>query len=106
MATYRATSSFAGENEGRVGGKNMSVADPQAVNRQVAQALMDEARWNPQSPYAGKFVGIAGGQVVAVADDWDELARRLRQAVPDPTQTFSVEVGRDYSQIEQIWGLC
>jgi hypothetical protein len=84
----------------------MSVADPQAVNRQVAQALMDEARRDPQSPYSGKFVGIANGQVAAVADSWDELARRLRQAVPDPTQTFSVEVGHDYSQVEEIWGLC
>jgi Family of unknown function (DUF5678) len=83
----------------------MPVADPQAVNRQLAQALMDEVRRDPRSAYAGKFVGIAGGQVVAVADDWDELARRLRQAVPDPSQTFSVEVGRDYTQVQEIWGL-
>jgi hypothetical protein len=83
----------------------MPATDPQEANRTAAEAVMDEARRDPQSPYAGKFVGFAGGQVVAVADDWDELARRLRQAVPDPTNTFSVEVGHDYSQVEQIWGL-
>jgi hypothetical protein len=77
--------------------------DVQTANRELAQSLVDEARRDPQSPYAGKFVGIARGRVVAVADDWDDLARRLRQVEPDPAQTFAVEVGRDYSHVETIW---
>jgi Family of unknown function (DUF5678) len=81
----------------------MSTIDVATMNRQLAKKLLDEAASNLSSPYAGKFVGIANGQVVAVADDWDDLARHLRQAEPDPTKTFGVEVGRDYSEVQQIW---
>ena len=83
----------------------MSAADVGTINRQLAQRLLDEARANPPSRYAGKFVGIANGQVAVVADSWDELARRLRTVEPDPARTFGVEVGRDYSEVQEIWGL-
>jgi hypothetical protein len=77
----------------------------QELNRELARKLIDEGRNNPQAAYAGKFVGIANGQVVAVADNWDELARRLRQVEPDPRKTFAVEVGRDYDIVQEIWRL-
>jgi len=77
----------------------------QEVNRELAQKLVEEGRTNPQSVYAGRFVGIANGKVVAVADNWEELARRLRQVEPDPGKTFGVEVGRDYDVVHEIWGL-
>jgi hypothetical protein len=83
------------------------VSTPSAVqdlNRELARRLIEEARNNPQSPYAGKFVGIADGRVVAVADDWDELARRLRQAEPDPAKALCLEVGADYDAAQEIWG--
>jgi ubiquinone biosynthesis protein UbiJ len=75
----------------------------QELNRELADKLSEEGRNNPASVYAGKFVGIANGQVVVVADDWDELACRLHQVEPDPTKTFGVEVGRDYEVVEEIW---
>ena len=77
----------------------------QEFNRELARKLIDESRISLQSVYAGKFVGIVNCQVVAVADTWDELARRLRQAEPDPSKTFGVEVGRDYDIVQEIWGL-
>lgn len=77
----------------------------QELNRDLARKLIAEGRSNPQSAYAGKFVGIANGQVVAVADDWDELARRLLQAEPDTSKTFAFEVGRDYDAVQEIWEL-
>lgn len=84
----------------------MSISNTvEELNRELARKLMEEGRDNPHSPYAGKFVGIANGQVVAVADNWDELARRLRQAEPDPKNTFAVEVGRDYDAVQEVWGL-
>jgi len=49
----------------------------QERNRQLAEAINQEALANSDSPYAGKFVGIANGQVVAVTDDLDELVRKL-----------------------------
>jgi hypothetical protein len=85
----------------------MSTIHPiQLENRKLAEWIAEQTRADPQSAYAGKFVGIAHGQVVAVADSWDELARRLREVEPDPTQTFSIEVGRDYDKVEEIWGRC
>jgi hypothetical protein len=84
----------------------MSIANTvQDLNRQLARQINEEARSNPQSPYANKFVGIANGQVLVVADDLDELARRLRQVEPDPTKTVSLEASRDYTVVEEIWGL-
>ena len=84
----------------------MSAADTvKDLNRELARRINEEARSNPQSPYANKLVGIANGQVVVVTDDWDDLAERLRHLEPDPTKTFCVEASRDYSVVDEIWGL-
>jgi hypothetical protein len=48
-------------------------------------------------------VGIANGQVVVVADTWGEVARRLRQAEPDPKKCYCIEASAAYEQVEQIW---
>lgn len=77
----------------------------QERNRQLAQQINEEARRNPQSPYAGKFVGIANGQVVVISEDEDELVRRLLQIEPDPQKCFCVEASRDYDEVEEIWEL-
>ncbi|MGH7140944.1 MAG: hypothetical protein ACREHD_34875 [Pirellulales bacterium] len=75
----------------------------QDLNRELADKLAEEGRRDPNSAYAGKFVGIANGQVVVVADDLDEMVSRLQQIEPDPMKTFGVEVGRDYDVVEEIW---
>jgi hypothetical protein len=75
------------------------------LNRALARQINQEARSNPQSPYANKFVGIANGNVVVVADDLDTMVRGLRQVEPDPTKTCCVEASRDYTVIEEIWGM-
>ena len=77
----------------------------QDLNRKLADEINTEARSNPQSPYANKFVGIANGQVAVVADSLDEMIRRLRQIEPDPSKTFGVEASRDYDEVVEIWGL-
>ena len=76
----------------------------QELNRELGEKLADDGCINPQAPYYGKFVGIANGQVVVVADNWDEVMHRLRLIEPDPTRCYGVEVGRDYSEVEYIWG--
>ena len=75
------------------------------INRELANRINAEARSNPQSPYANKFVGIANGKVVVVADDLDELDRQLRLAEPDPKKCFGVEASRDYTEVHEIWRL-
>jgi hypothetical protein len=75
------------------------------INRELARKINEEVRDNPQSPLAGKFVGISSGRVVAVADDLDELVQRLHQLEGDPRQSLCLEVGLDYDQVQEIWGL-
>jgi hypothetical protein len=75
------------------------------LNRELARKINQEARDDPRSPLAGKFVGISSGQVVAVADDMDELVQRLLQVEADPRQSLCLEVGLDYGQVQEIWGL-
>jgi len=77
----------------------------QELNHEAARKLLDAARNDPKSAYHGKFVGIANGQVVVIANNWDELATRLRQAEPDPDRVFGVEVGLDYDAVQEIWSV-
>jgi hypothetical protein len=72
-------------------------------NRDLAERINREARNNPQSPYAGKHVGIANGQVVVVADNWRDVSRRLRQVEPDPAKCCCIEASADYDRIHEIW---
>ena len=74
------------------------------LNRELARRINAEAQSNPQSPYANKFVGVAKGKVVVVADELDEVVRRLRQIDPDPRNCFFVEASRDYDEVHEIWG--
>ncbi len=84
----------------------MSVVDDvKNLNSELARQINEEAKKNPKSPYANKFVGIANGKVVVVANDLDEMIERLRQIEPDPTKTYCVEASRDYSVVEEIWEL-
>ena len=80
-------------------------ASVQELNRDLARRINEEARKDPQSPYAGKFVGIANGQVVVVVDNLDELTRQLRRAEPDSGKCFWVEASRNYDEVHEIWGL-
>jgi hypothetical protein len=57
---------------------------------------------NPQSPYANIVVGIANGQVVAVADDLEEMTRQLQQAESDPVKSFWVEASGNYDEVHYI----
>ena len=74
-----------------------------SANEQLARQINQEARQNPNSPYAGKLVGIANGRVVVVADSWREVVERLRQAEPDPTKCYCLEASADYDRVEEIW---
>ncbi|MHB1559872.1 MAG: DUF5678 domain-containing protein [Isosphaeraceae bacterium] len=76
-----------------------------ALNLQAARRINDAARKDPDSPFAGKFVGIVAGQVVASGDDPDEVVERLRQIEPDPSRTFCFEAGLDYDRVEDIWAM-
>lgn len=81
-----------------------SAATVQDLNRKLAREINQEARNNPQSAYANKFVGIANGKVAAVSDNLNDLAQQLRRIESDPLKCFCVEASRDYTVVEEIWG--
>ena len=72
-------------------------------NRKLADRINQEAKQNPDSPYAGKFVGIADGQVMVVAETLRETVERLRQVEPDPARCCCIEASYDYDQVHDIW---
>lgn len=74
----------------------------QAENRNLARQINLEARSNPQSPYAGKYVGIANGKVVIVAESCSEVFYRLHEIESDPRKTFAILASHDYSKTETI----
>jgi hypothetical protein len=72
-------------------------------NRELAQRINEEARTNPDSPYVGRFVGIANGKVVVVADNWLDVLQQLRSIEPDPKKCYAVEASADYDSVHEIW---
>ena len=46
-------------------------------------------------PY-GRFVALVGGQIVADANDFNELHALLKKAGKDPFQAFIIQAGHDY----------
>ena len=85
------------------------MTSPQSVeqlNLEVAHKINDEAKADSSSTYAGKFVGLANGQVVVVCEDLDEAVRQLRLAEPDSSRTFIWEAGVEYEQPQEIWSQC
>jgi hypothetical protein len=71
-------------------------------NEEVARRINQEARSDPTSPYAGKWVVIVKGQVAATADSWEELHRTLHRLGADPAETYCVEASRDYDEVMDI----
>lgn len=53
------------------------------LNKEVAQRIRQEVLADPSSPYAGKVVGIANGQVVLIGDDRNTTLRRVREFEPN-----------------------
>jgi hypothetical protein len=60
-------------------------------NRELARRINDELLRDPNSPYAGKWIGIANGQVVVMADTSDEVMKRLDEIESDPFRTYCME---------------
>jgi hypothetical protein len=69
------------------------------LNCEVARRINREALADPTSPYAGKFVGVANGQVVVVGDDSYVAFRRLLEIEPNSRRCCFFEASRDYSRV-------
>jgi hypothetical protein len=71
-------------------------------DRALAQRINSEVLADPKSSYAGKFIGIANGQVVAIADDEDQLDELLDRLELDSAKQFFFQAGADYNKTEYI----
>lgn len=72
-------------------------------NEELARQINREARAHPDSPYAGKWVGLLNGQVVVVATTLDEVLTRLRQIEPDRFKGMVFEASADYDTPDYVW---
>jgi hypothetical protein len=77
------------------------------LNEAVARKIHEEAQRDPHSPYANKCLGIVDGQVVVVADDWDEVFLCLQQIEPAPEKRFCafIDPNTHFGAENEIWGL-
>jgi hypothetical protein len=64
------------------------------LNVELAQRIHEEALADPSSPYAGKSVGIANGEVVLVGDDLSTTLRRLLEIEPNKRRCCCFEASR------------
>ena len=72
------------------------------MNERLARQIRRDGKANPKSPYANRFVGIANGEVVVIADSMREMVKRLRKIEPDPTKRYGVDVAADYDRVVEI----
>ncbi|MBO0696908.1 MAG: hypothetical protein J2P46_00805 [Zavarzinella sp.] len=79
-------------------GNNGSV---RTTNERLARKIRREGK-QPASPYADKFVGLANGEVVVVADSLDDVSNRLRKIEPDPSKCYIVDVAADYDRVYEV----
>ena len=73
------------------------------ANDRLAREINREARQDSKSPYARKFVGIANGQVVAIADTLREVDLRLDEVESNPANCRIVDTIGDYETVQEIW---
>ena len=69
----------------------------------LARKIAREARLDPASPYAGKYVGILDGSVIVIANSPEEGLRELRKIAPDPSRGMLVDTSADYEAVHEVW---
>jgi hypothetical protein len=70
---------------------------------ELAREISREARANPGSRYAGKYVGILDGKVVVTADSPEEGLQDLRRIDPDHSRGLLIDASVDYEGVHDIW---
>ena len=70
---------------------------------EIGRQISREARADPNSPYAGRWVGFVDAEIAVVADTLDEMMERLHAAQPDPARCFGIDAGADYESVHEVW---
>lgn len=82
---------------------NAPKTDVQKLNEELARRINREARSNPNSPYRGKYVGIANGRIVVVADTPEEAIHEMNRLIPDPSEGLVIDADADYDSVHYVW---
>jgi mRNA-degrading endonuclease RelE of RelBE toxin-antitoxin system len=78
--------------------------EEQKKNMILARQIDQDVKDNPQSPYAGKWVGLLGGKVATVNDTIEDVCKALERIAPEPHRGMIHEVGTyDDVTIDYIW---
>jgi hypothetical protein len=78
-------------------------SQPHAPDLDLARSISRDARANPTSPFAHKYVGILGGKVVVIADSAEEGLRQLRKIEPDRDKGLLIDTSVDYEAVHEVW---
>lgn len=79
--------------------KHTSIA---ATNERLARRVRREGKSDPNSPFANRFVGIASGQIVVIADSLNDVSKRLSKFETDASKCYIVDVAADYDRVYEI----
>jgi hypothetical protein len=77
---------------------------PEEQDLELARKISREARADPASPYAHKYIGILDGNVIVVANWPEEGLQKLRQIEPDRGRGLLIDASVDYDAVVHIWG--
>jgi hypothetical protein len=70
---------------------------------ELARQISRDARDNPDSPYARKYVVILDGEVVLIAGSPEEGIQELGKIDPDRQRGLLIDAGVDYDAVHDIW---
>lgn len=71
------------------------------INRELGDQVYADAKRNPQK-YAGRYIGIANGEVACSGDDLSEVITGLKKKEPDTRKLFVVDTTRDLKKVLRI----
>jgi hypothetical protein len=72
------------------------------IHKRLADDIQRQALGNPNSPYAGKYIGLLHGEVAVVADSPNEAWREMVAREPNPERRVVFEAGADYESVNYI----
>lgn len=77
-------------------------AEDIAQNESLFHKINHEARSIPQSPYAGKWIALLHGRVIAITDTMEEAVKELRKIEPNRFKGLVFEASGDYETVDYI----
>lgn len=81
----------------------LKILAEQEKNLKVANRINREAWANPDSVYAGKFVGVWNEEVVAIGDTLDEVCQQLNELGDMSNEAVVIEASADYDRKIMFW---